>query len=246
MKIATWNLERVLPDTPKAEQQQRWLNRMDADVYILTETHSAIAPGPGYHLVSSHAPDRPGHEGERWVQIWIRGGEVQPLPTADAARTACARVTLANYPTCVIYGTVLPWQDSPWRSYGGADGAAFAAALSLQQADWQQLRVAWPEAALVVAGDFNQDLNVLPYHGSRRNKQALRQALATLKLDCLTFGDNDPVRRLINGQHGNTDHICIAHNRNVRLHQTFAWPDDINDLRGISDHFGVGIELSFD
>ena len=116
-------------------------------------------------------------------------------------------------------------------------------ALRGNQADWKQLQATYPEAMLIVAGDFNQDLNVLPYYGSRRNKQALRQALAEANLDCLTFGDNDPVRRLIDGQHSNIDHICIAHSEVINLQRTFAWPHSLEDLRGISEHFGVGLEF---
>jgi hypothetical protein len=243
MKIATWNLERALPQSVQAERQRQWLSRIDADLWILTETHVDVAPAAGYSTVASGLPDRPAAEGERWVQLWARTGDLTPLETSDEARTACALFTPASGPPWVVYGTVLPWLGSSWRSHPAAQGQAFAAALAAQQADWQRLRAAYPDAPLVVAGDFNQDLNALHYYGSRRNKAVLQQALAAAGLDCLTAGENDPVHRLIDGQHSNIDHICLTGPAVDGFRGSFAWPPRLEDLRGLSDHFGVGVEL---
>lgn len=243
MKIATWNLERARPESRQAERQRQWLSRTDADIWILTETHLGITPGADYYSVASGLPDRPGADGERWVQIWVKAGALIPLETSDEARTAAALLTLPNGQQWVLYGTVLPWLGSSWRSYPASQGQAFAAALATQQADWQKLRAIYPEAALIVAGDFNQDLNTLHYYGSRQNKQALRQALADAGLDCLTAGENDPVHQLINGQHSNIDHICLSQPLPGPCQSSFAWPPRLEDLRGLSDHFGVGIDI---
>ncbi len=243
MKIATWNLERALPQSGKADLQRQWLDRIDADIWILTETHLGITPGESYCAVTSGLPDRPGIEGERWVQIWVKVGALTPLATRDEARTAAALLTLINHQRWIIYGTVLPWLGSSWRSHPADQGQAFAAALAAQKADWQRLRDTYPEAVLVVAGDFNQDLNALNYYGSRRNKQALRQALEGLGLACLTAGENDPVHRLLNEQHSTIDHICVTCDGPRQFRRSFTWPPRLEDLRGLSDHFGVGVEL---
>lgn len=244
MKIATWNLERALPQSVQAERQQKWLSRIEADIWILTETHLGIAPSEGYYSVASGPPDRPGDDGERWVQIWVKNGKLTPLATSDAARTAAALLTLSHGQQWVLYGTVLPWLGSSWREYPASQGQAFAAALATQQADWQRLRTTYPQAVLVVAGDFNQDLNALHYYGSRRNKQALRQAIDSTRLVCFTAGENDPVHQLIHGQHSNIDHICLSQDLPGQFQRSFAWPSRLDDLRGLSDHFGVGVEIS--
>lgn len=246
MKIATWNLERALPQSVQAERQRQWLSRINADIWVLTETHLGITPGEDYYAVASGLPDRPGADGERWVQIWVKAGELKPLGTNDEARTAAALLSLTNGQQWIIYGTVLPWLESSWRTYPSSRGQAFAAALAAQQDDWQQLRATYPEAVLVVAGDFNQDLNALHYYGSRRSKQALRQALDSVRLICFTAGENDPVHQLIQGQHSNIDHICIASNVAEHFQNSFAWPQRLDDLRGLSDHFGIGVELRFE
>ncbi|PZV05631.1 MAG: hypothetical protein DCF32_10855 [Leptolyngbya sp.] len=245
MKIATWNLERALPQSVQAERQRQWLSRIDADIWVLTETHLGITLGEDYDSVASGLPDRPGDDGERWVQIWVKTGELKPLETCDAARTAAALLTLPNGQQWVLYGTVLPWLGSSWREYPASQGQAFAAALAAQWDDWQRLQDSYPQAVLVVAGDFKQDLNALHYYGSRRNKQALRQALDRVRLVCFTAGENDPVHQLIHGQHSNIDHICLSQDLPGQFQRSFAWPSRLDDLRGLSDHFGVGVEIAF-
>ena len=239
MKIATWNLERVDPQTPQAERQQGWIQSINADIWVFTETDQSISPGPAYRSVSSGNPERPSREGERWIQIWVRDGDISPLASADEARTACALVKTNDAQTCLIYGTVLPWLGSTWRSYSSHE--AFAAALHHQQKDWRRLQEDYPNVPFILAGDFNQDLNGLPYYGTRRNKQVLRQTLTDCQLECLTCGHRDPVQRVTGWQHSNIDHICISLNRGMEFLESFAWPQDLNALRGISDHFGVGV-----
>jgi hypothetical protein len=244
MRIATWNLERAMPHTPQAERQKRWIDYISADIWVLTETDVDLSPGANYCQVSSDVADRPARTGERWVQIWARNATVNALPTADRARTACAHVQFDNGYRCLVYGTVLPWLESSWRSHPAEGGAAFKAALELQQADWQTLWAAYPDADLILAGDFNQDLNDLPYYGTRRNKEILRQSLEDSRLDCLTKGEHDPIGRITDGQHANIDHICLAQSSNLQFQASFVWPHDLDALRGLSDHFGVGVDLT--
>lgn len=246
LKIATWNLEHAQPQTPQGQAQRQWIDQVNADLWIFTETHPEFSLGKDYRSVMSTPGCSGAEEAGPWVQIWVRNDGLQrlsPLPTADPDRTACALIELDHGGRSLVYGTILPWIGSTWRNHPAKDGAAFLAALAVQQADWQQLQQAYPNTLLIVAGDFNQDLNVLPYYGSRRTKQALRHALLDADLECLTFGDNDPVRRLINGQHSNIDHICMTPDPQLQIQRTFAWPEGLEELRGLSDHFGVGIEI---
>jgi hypothetical protein len=241
MRIATWNLERSLPNSARAARQRSWLNRTDADIWILTETHIGMTPGLGYQGIVSSPPQRPGVEGESWVYIWVREGVVTPLKTSDRGHTAAGLVTFPSGSQWVVYGMVLPRLEGDGRA-----STSFAAALETQRSDWQRLQAVYPEATLVVAGDFNQDLNALNYYGSRHNKQALRQILAEVGLDCLTAGEHDPVHRLINGQHSNLNHICLTREAAGQFTGAFAWPPGLDDLRGLSDHFGVGVELAIE
>jgi len=60
VRIATWNVERVKPQGWKiAPAQKRRMTEVDADIWILTETHIDHSPGHGYDVVHTPAiPDR--------------------------------------------------------------------------------------------------------------------------------------------------------------------------------------------
>jgi hypothetical protein len=169
MKVATWNLARVLPkDTARTAKIVGWLDRIDADVWVLTETHDSVSPGPGYSAVSTGHPDRPGEPGERWATVWSRL-PIEPLPpTRDPARSVAALVQPPHGAPLVVYGTVLPWLGSPWRDFPADNGLAFRAALAAQLADWIALVRQFPDRDLCVLGDLNQDLSRRDYYGSRR------------------------------------------------------------------------------
>ena len=244
MKIATWNLARVLPKhVVRIAKIVGWLDRVDADVWVLTETHNSVSPGPGYSAASTGYPDRPGEPGERWATIWSRL-PIEPLPpTRDAARTVAALVKPPDGAPLVVYGTVLPWLGSPWRDFPADDGMAFRAALAAQLADWIALVRQFPDADLCVLGDLNQDLSRRDYYGSRGNRLALLDALRTVGLSALTADPTDPgghadvINRGPVPRHG--PHRVAQHG-SARLE---VWPSGAAPDRRLSDHYGVAADL---
>jgi hypothetical protein len=244
VKIATWNLARVLPkNTQRCAEIVRWLDAVDADVWVLTETHDSVSPGPGYSAVSTGQPDRPGEPGERWATIWSRL-PTEPLPpTRDPARTVAALVQPPHGAPLVVYGTVLPWLGSPWRDFPADNGLAFRAALAAQLADWITLVRQFPDGDLCVIGDLNQDLSRRFYYGSRANRTALLDALATVRLSALRADPSDPVRALA-PLLASIDHICVptrvAQRGSARLE---LWPPGNAPDPLLSDHFGVAADL---
>jgi hypothetical protein len=244
VKIATWNLARVLPtNTERCAEIVRWLDAVDADVWVLTETHDAVSPGSGYSAVSAGQPDRPGEPGERWATIWSRL-PIEPLPpTRDMARSVAALVHPPDGAPLVIYGTVLPWLGSRWRDFPADNGLAFRAALAAQLADWIALVRQFPDCDLCVIGDLNQDLSRRYYYGSRANRTALLDALVSVGLTALTADPGDPVRALA-PLRASIDHICfptrVAQRGPARLE---LWPPGVAPDARLSDHFGVAADL---
>ena len=53
MKIGNWNLERVLPTQARSTSIRANLLEIDADTWILTETHALVGPGSAYSSVMS-------------------------------------------------------------------------------------------------------------------------------------------------------------------------------------------------
>jgi endonuclease/exonuclease/phosphatase family metal-dependent hydrolase len=143
----------------------------------------------------------------------------------------------------IVYGTVLPWLGSRWRDFPADNGVAFRAALAAQLADWITLAHQFPDGDLCVIGDLNQDLSRRYYYGSRANRTALLDALATVRLSALTADPSDPVRALA-PLLASIDHICVptrvAQRGSARLE---LWPPGAAPNPGLSDHFGVAADL---
>jgi hypothetical protein len=117
LRVATWNLARPGSAGVRAERLRSHMAGVDADVWVLTETHLAFSPGPKFRLAatSSIAPDLKADE--RWTGIWLRNGiDCASVITRDAERTACIRVVSKDDPPAFVYGTVLPWLNDVRRA----------------------------------------------------------------------------------------------------------------------------------
>lgn len=241
MKFATWNVARLVPSairrsTLVADQ----INRVAADVWVLTETDASFRPGPGFQSAATAGADRPGEASERWTMIWSRF-PLEPLaPTSDPIRAVAARIVPPDGAPLIVYGTVLPWLGSPWCGVAAAQGKAFAAALAAQESDWHRLRAAYPDHDIIIAGDFNQDLADSHYYGSRENRRQLRLALDCAGFVALTADGSDPVRRN-SPPCACIDHICISTPSRLLAGSPFRWPDLPKPDRRLSDHFGIGV-----
>ena len=239
MKLATWNLQRPNPNNlARCTAIGDWVSRINADVWVLTETNDAISPGPQFKFVSTTATDRPGRAGERWTTVWSRWHIERLFETADPARSVAALVQPPVGAPLVVYGTVLPWVGSRWGGQPAQGGLAFAAALETQRGDWMRIREQFPNADLCVLGDLNQDLAIPHFYGSAAGRRALRDALSSVGLTALTADESDPVRALDPIQ-ASIDHICVAAEC-ARFNNSLleAWPPRTELLKGLSDHFG--------
>jgi hypothetical protein len=215
---------------------------IDADVWVLTETRTSLAPGSAFERIaaSADAPDR--GEGERWTTVWVRGGiHGEQIAASDPERTACARLHLPEGDTLYIYGTVLPWLSDTRRDpLRGA--ASFISAVTEQSADWRRIRDREPQARLCVVGDLNQDL--LPhghFYGSAAGRRALRESLAEADLTCITGGAADPVA-LFGGGRASVDHICLTDvtvDVDPESLQLAVWPQPHELGPKLSDHHGI-------
>ncbi len=236
MRVATWNLNRCSPRaTVRGPALRQWMTDVDADVWVLTEAFRGFSPGTGHELIASSAdaPDRESGRGECWVAIWARLPSLPVHLTADLERAAAAQVCGA----LTVVGTVLPWHGDN-RHAGQRGSAAFLTRLGEQSADWQRLRAG--QSALCVAGDFNQDL--LPaghYYGSAAGRQAMREALASASLDCLTGGEDDPL--VSTRGRACIDHICVGGVRAVKRRSVWPAPGEL--AKQLTDHYGTWADL---
>jgi endonuclease/exonuclease/phosphatase family metal-dependent hydrolase len=238
LRLATWNVNRAVA-AARVVGVHAALEAVGADIVVLTETHDGLKPRYG-HAVAS-LPGRDGRHGDlhRWVSIHSRF-PLHQLPTSDAHRTVAVRVSVTGGNLLVI-GTVLPWKGSSWRNFGPRE--AFPAALRLQMDDITRIQAAFPEDALFMAGDFNQDLCGSRYAGTLANERLLRAVLHGAGLVAVTGGANGPVRQAC-PEYACIDHICIPGNRDWAVGDVRCWPGSRSGLAGLSDHFGVVYNLT--
>jgi exonuclease III len=240
MRIATWNVESLKKLTPDREAAFHIaMAAIDADVWVLTETWSALSPGNGYHLAaeSSSAVDLKAWPDRTWVTLWVKNTHrAQRLPVnAQSDRMACCRIEIPGEHDVVVIGIVLPWgNDELWP---GNDG--FCNALSAQSVEWGTACEIQKGCTLVVAGDTNQTLPHVKDYGSKRCVESLENVLQTLSLKCLSEGLDS-----LTGK-PRIDHICISQNGLDQKTPISVGEWAIPSVNGkpTTDHSGLFVDL---
>jgi len=246
LRIATWNLGR--PTESQRVRRERltlFIRKVNADIWVLTETHSSVSPGSDFQSVVTTTSDRPAEAGEAWTAIWSRFPMSVLGALSDPARAVAARVEPPGRCPIVVYGTVLPWLGGAWREVPAAKGAAYAAALAAQARDWTTLQSDHPDCDFVLAGDMNQDLAESHFYGSRGNRAALVAAFQSSGLTCLTAGADDPVRLGGVRALATIDHLCVSDRLAQQVRWPLvAWPFGPIPTKTLTDHFGTAAGFS--
>lgn len=241
MRIANWNVNHAR-EAWRREALQARMHRVNADVWILTETHASLNPGSEYRWVARSQRSAELPEAESWVNIWSRMPMLDELETADSTFSAGATLKLGDGTPLTVFGTVLPWCGRAWRGHPSADAVAFEAALRSQQTDWASV-TRDPRNAVCVAGDFNQDLSTKSYYWSRKAYEALRTTLTESGLAAATADPTDPVRSLTGGTSACIDHICLSQSLTAKQRaRSVAWSPTL-DGKVLSDHHGIYVDV---
>jgi endonuclease/exonuclease/phosphatase family metal-dependent hydrolase len=245
MRIATWNLQNVSETNAKRGAIQQHIANINADIWVLTETDTKLKPGAGYQLVahsSLAAPDRNGKRGAVWTAIWTRLQADCIDLSADPERTAAALIHPKAGAPVLVYGTVLPWR-SDTRREPLMGGPAFCEVIDKQADEWTELiikiRHLHPGARLCVAGDFNQAWENAEY-GTALGRDKLVEVMKDQRhpLVCAT-GEKDPLPSAVNRP--TIDHICIS--APVTDFTVGYWPVRPAELEGLSDHYGLWLDV---
>lgn len=246
MRIATWNVDRPKPTGWKVPPAQlRRMAEVDADVWVLTETHLDHRPSDEHvHAVFSpeHLERRPAHE--RWTAIWSRW-PITPVvePAAHRRGTVAALVATPAGPM-LVYGTVIAWANEKMFDDGRPAPMwdVHRAEIERQGAEWAQLRSANPRLPFVVAGDFNQSRDGSRWYGTKDTRARLGTALGGAGLSCVT--DEDVVLTGKLKTHHLVDHVCVS-TELAKGAAVSCWENiDANDQR-LSDHPVVVVNLPY-
>ncbi len=240
--VATWNLERPgVRSWKRVPAIRDKIATISADCWVLTETRRSIEPGDGFYGV--HSPDHPSRRedsDECWVSVWSRW-PTRKLQVRESFWSATALVD-APFGQIIVHGVVLPYRNEPNPNGDSLRvWAEFTKELLLQSEDWTALRREYPEVPLVVAGDFNQNLDGERWYGNADTYRDLGFALKRAGLRCLTTEEMVALGKL-KTKHL-VDHICVSAdlsgNRAVE-----CWEPVNSDRVRMSDHAGVAARLA--
>ena len=220
------------------------MEAVDADIWVLTETRRDFAP-PGQYTLAGCSGDAALLDAKNqwtWVAIWSRLPVLDPCPTSDPMRTVAVRIEPATGRPVIVHGIVLPARVDDQRFVRGSD--AFTAALREQSITWETWRRSFPDQALCVAGDFNQELGGPIRVGFKASRDFLSARLKAANLTCLTGGDDDPVIRETN--EASMDHLCIgASLRAAGQPKSVAWPCEGALRTHSKGHFPIYADIGY-
>ncbi len=114
LKIANWNLERVTSGQARAKRIDSVMSEVDADIWILTETHKDIVP-VSFSAVMNEEQDPKSKLGERWSAILSRY-PIESLDdfVSDKIRCVAGKLDHPQLGAVIVYALVLPWVGSQW------------------------------------------------------------------------------------------------------------------------------------
>jgi endonuclease/exonuclease/phosphatase family metal-dependent hydrolase len=244
MRIATWNVERPKPTGWRVPPAQlRRMAEVDADIWVLTETHVDHAPSADHaHSVFSPPHDVRRPNRERWTGIWSRWPLTQITDPAAHRRGTVAAIVEAPSGRLVVYGTVIAWANEPLHDDGSKARMwdVHRTEIERQGAEWVVLRTAYPTLPMVVAGDFNQDRDGSGWYGTHGVRAQLGEWLDRSGLVCVT--DMDVVTSGLLKSHHLVDHICTTADVAERV-KVRCWESVDETRQRLSDHPTVAIDF---
>jgi len=238
MKIATWNVAYGVSPSKNLRILEQ-MERVDADIWVLTETHDELRPPTSGTWCAITSDDRPREaegvkEGSRWFTIWTRFPVMETVrPDYDSVRTT-AGVVDTPFGPLLDFGTVLPWYQDVDRTV--------AEEITRQTEDMKVMFHSLGDVLICVAGDFNVNLGGPHYYGKDESKDAVRKRLGDQELVTLTdFDHTGPVQF---GEFGLIDHIAVSVQLAKRACSVDVWQRENEQGETMSDHCGVAIEFS--
>ncbi len=238
MRIGTWNLERPkLGARERNSARLKQIQAIEADLWVLTETSSAIAL-PGY---SSHStPPEIGYHspGENYTTILSRWKIVRTIDTWNPIFSTCVEVDSPAGPL-FVYGTIITYANDRGPNKTSRRWVEHRKSIEAQGKDWVRLRRDHPDRSLLVAGDFNQSRDGSGWYMDETSDELLTVTLDAAKLRCVTAVDFRSVFRI---DRANIDHICVGGPLEQRCRALGTWPGQSDGPR-LSDHNGVYLDF---
>jgi len=221
MKIATWNIER--PNSSSEKRNEKIiaaLNKLNADILILTETNSLINPGEGYNVAITDSlinlDSAQYKEGENRVSIYSKYPMQTNFKTYDSNTSICVTIE-TPIGALQVYGTIIGVNGNTHRS--------FIPELENQIGDWKELE---KKGALCIAGDFNMSFSD-SYYFVKEGRNKMNGFFSRQQINVVTASVPH-----------NVDHIAFSETFiKGKTIKTTTW----NEVKTLSDHIGVCVTI---
>jgi endonuclease/exonuclease/phosphatase family metal-dependent hydrolase len=233
MKIATWNVER-----PKLNGWTRnpriiaKLHEVNADLWILTETNTAISPGDNFFSAAT-LPELNYHKlGESYATIWTRWPMLRNIKTYSSEMAVCIEVESPIGPM-IVYGSIITYANDKGSQGKSGHRVEHKKAIIEHGKDWKRIRAAFPNHHFVAAGDYNQSRDGSGWYEDATSVELLSGALRDNGLRCVT--DNI---KLVESR-STIDHICVSKSFDTLPEAVTGWEGLNSKGERLSDHNGV-------
>ena len=222
MKIATWNLEKPTKNGHKTPAILQYLNKLNVDILVLTETNECIDLGNEYEFF--HTEKFTGQfykQGDRQVSIFSKYPITRHIPTFRADTSLCVEIS-TPFGNLIVYGTII-------GNFGNR-GDQFKLDLIKQLSDFKTIGKA---NNFCIIGDLNISF-ADNFYFTKDGRKKLKNAFELLQMKIIT-------EEIIN----NIDHIILSNNflLNHKIKSGF-WNETENKKERLSDHKGVYVEIN--
>lgn len=241
MRVGVWNLECVA-HKDRNPARLDFLRAREVDIWVLTEAHAEVNLSQSHPYAVHSAPRVRSRNGMHWVSIWSRFPIVAGIESGDV-RTAIALLDTSQG-QMLVYGTVWPWHSDKGEHPGDqtlANWARQAPVIAQQAAEWSQLKMEWPDAALCVAGDLNMTFGGPGSYASKAGRVEAEMAMRSHDLICTTAWSRLPEGVL---DRGPIDHVLLPRPIADRTRIVEVWPGHPRKPDRLSDHSGLIVEIA--
>ena len=217
MKIATWNVERLVHIGALPEIQAA-CDRVNADILVLTETDERLHPAYRYCFrtpgLKENGPDRY-RQTENRVSVYTNYECCGTYQTYDEFTALCVELKTESG-SLIVYGTIM-------GIYGNR-GDSFKESIQKQTEDFA--RLALTGKPICIAGDYNTSFSD-NYYFTNYGRDSLRQSFNKNRIQLLTEMAPECV-----------DHIAVS--------ESFVKGMDVeveewNINKSLSDHKGIAV-----
>jgi endonuclease/exonuclease/phosphatase family protein len=246
VRIATWNLDEAsTTNKTRASHQIEQIRKIDADIWILTETSDLIdLTHLGYAKKTNKIKN--GY-GKYYSAIWSKYPINRRVTTYDEETAVCCEIQILPDKKIIVYGTIITYLSDKGSSGKSKYAEEHYKEILNQGRDWKSIIEQESPEIFCVAGDFNQPRDGSSWYsahaGNKKGVEELTHQLSVNDLECLTAEDFVKSEKL-QDRHS-VDHVCITQNT-VNLYDVGVWQGVYGNNIKLSDHNGVYVDLSIE